>query len=129
MAVLGHCVRQADNRASMTAESFLAFGFLIGIELEGIPGRDCRCEVHRVVEEQLSGFGIEILRESQATLQHRHRSNFIRTRKNSRYMHQCRGSDSRFRALRLFARRKKKSLRHIRRILLSSKCIMGAFAP
>jgi hypothetical protein len=40
------------------------------------------------------------------------------TRKNSRDMHQCRGADSRFRALLLFARRQKKLLRHIRRILV-----------
>ena len=120
MAVLGHCVRQSDNRASMTAKPLLAFGFLIGIELEGIPGRDCRCEKHRVVEEQLSGFAIEILRESKATLQQRDPGSFIGTRKNSRDMHQGRGANSRFRALRLFARlQKNKLLRHIRRIPLS----------
>ena len=77
MAVLGHCVRQSDDRASMTAKPFLAFGSLIGIELEGIPGRDCSCEKHRVVKEQLSGFVIEVLCESKATLQQRDRGSFI----------------------------------------------------
>jgi len=125
MAVLGHCVRQSDNRASMTAEPFLAFVFLIGIELEGIPGRDCRCEKHRVVEEQLGGFGIETLRESQATFQQRDRGGFIRTRKNSRDMHQCRGSDSRFRLLRPFHRTYEKIVPHTRSLAPNGRIVPG----
>ena len=128
MAVLGHCVRQSDDRAPMTAELFLAFVFLIGIELEGIPGRDCRCEKNRVVEEQLSGFGIETLRESQATLQQRDRGGFIRTRNNSRDIHLCRGSNSYFRLLGLFHRTLEKIVQHTRSLAPNGQIVSGEVA-
>ncbi len=118
MAMLSHCVRQSDNlasnRASMTAEPFLVFGFPIGIELEGVPGRDCRRGKHGVVEEQLGGFGVETLSETQAALQQSDRGGFIGTRKNSRDMHQRRGADSRFGLLRLFHGTHEKIVPHTR---------------